>query len=76
MVGNGSERTETKGDQRRVFYEAYESVTKTEYWLVNEKDIQIYILINISVDAEYQTYLKNPQNTSITYAHVYDSGDL
>ncbi len=70
----GSERTETKGDQRRVFYEAYESVTKAEYKSANEKDIQIYILIDKSVYAEYQTYLKNPQNTSITYAHVDHSG--
>ena len=70
----GSERTETKGDQRRVFYEAYESVAKTEYKSANEKDIPIYILIDKSVYAEYQTYLKNPQNTSITYAHVDHSG--
>jgi len=70
----GSERTETKGDQRRVFYEAYESVTKTEYRSANEKDIHIYIVIDKYVYAEYQTYLKNPKNEPITYAHVDHSG--
>ena len=54
----GSERSETKGDKGRAFYDTYESVTKTEYRYANEKDIPIYIAIEKSVYAEYQTYLR------------------
>ena len=70
----GSEKSETKGEHGRRFYEDYESVTKIEYQSANEKNIPIYILIEKSVYAEYLTYRRNPDNESIHYAHVDHSG--
>lgn len=52
------------------FYERYESITRREFESASERDVPIYILIDAAVDAEYQTYLKNKENTSIHYAHV------
>jgi|SRR5579884_55425 len=48
----------------------YESITKKEYKAAADNDIPIYILIERAVHAEYQTYLKNKENTGINYAHV------
>lgn len=53
-----------------AFFERYESITRREYESAAERDIPIYILMDSSVDAEYQTYLKNKENTSVHYAHV------
>lgn len=53
-----------------TFFERYESITRREYESAAERDIPTYILMDAAVDAEYQTYLKNKENTSISYAHV------
>ncbi len=70
----GSEVSETRKEQRRAFFEGYESVTKKEYHFALVKDIPIYVLIDKSVFAEYQTYLKNPSNEGIFFAHVDHAG--
>ena len=70
----GSEKSETKAETMRAFFEAYESVTKEEYRTANSKNIPVYILIDKSVYAEYQTFKVNQANESIKYAHVDNSG--
>jgi len=61
--------TEEKKPSRALF-EKYESITKKEYGAACSRDIQIYILIEQNVYAEYHTYLKNKDNENIQYAHV------
>lgn len=56
--------------QKDDFFERYESITKREYESAVERDIPTYILIDSSVDAEYQTFLKNKDIKTVTYAHV------
>lgn len=48
----------------------YKSITKKEYETAKAKDIPIYIFVDKSVMAEYQTYKENKHNSSIIYAHV------
>lgn len=66
----GSEASETRTQVPKSFYDRYESVTKLEYKAALERDIPVYILIERSVYAEYQTYERNRDNASIRYAHV------
>lgn len=68
----GSEISEDRKEkqEKKAFFERYESVTKHEYSSAIERDIPTYILIDSAVDAEYQTFLKNKDNTDIKYAHV------
>jgi len=41
----GSEKSDTRKEVGRKFFEAYESVTKKEYGMADKKCISIYILI-------------------------------
>lgn len=66
----GSEGSATRSSAPREFFEQYESVTKLEYKVAVDNSIPIYVLIERSVYAEYQTYLKNRESTDIRYAHV------
>jgi hypothetical protein len=66
----GTEKSETRGDVSKKFFERYDSITKTEYQSAVEKDIPVYILIERAVYAEYQTYLRNQDNQNVKYAHV------
>lgn len=68
----GSESSEDGRDKKRTkeFYERYESVTKKEFEEAINRDIPVYILIESNVYSEYQTYLRNKENTKISYAHV------
>ncbi|KAB0580001.1 DUF4062 domain-containing protein [Ideonella dechloratans] len=66
----GSAASNQRKSQNIDFYEKYESITNREYDSASERDIPTYILIDASVDAEYQTYLKNKDNKAIKYAHV------
>lgn len=52
------------------FYERYESITRKEYETAVKSEIPVYILIERAVHAEYQTYQKNRDNSTISYAHV------
>ncbi|MBW2962908.1 DUF4062 domain-containing protein [Mesonia aestuariivivens] len=65
----GSPRSEEKGD-KKLFYERYESVTKMEFESALAKEIPLYILIDKSVKAEYETFKNNKENKTIKYAHV------
>lgn len=51
-------------------YEAYNSVTKSEYEVARTKDIPIFIFVDKGVKAEYETFKANRANTTIKYAHV------
>jgi hypothetical protein len=56
--------------RERDFYHRYESITRHEYDNAFERNIPIYILIDASVDAEYQTWQENRDNLKVKYAHV------
>lgn len=66
----GSERSGSEQQAKDQFYDRYESITKTEYVTAINRDIPTYILIEKSVYADYETFLKNKTNDSIDYAHV------
>lgn len=72
----GSERSgsEQQGSIEQ-FYSKYESITKTEYLTASKKNIPTYILVEKSVYADYETFLKNKDNNYIDYAHV-DSANI
>lgn len=66
----GSEKSEGKPDLPKKFFDRYDSITKQEYGSAVEQDIPIFILIEKSVYSEFETYLRNKDNQTITYAHV------
>ena len=66
----GSEASQSKTGLTRTFYERYNSVTRGEYQSALKREIPMYILVERGVYAEYQTFLKNKSNKTITYAHV------
>lgn len=66
----GSPISDSEEIDTKDFYHRYESVTKMEYESALKKDIPIYILIDKSVKAEYETFKNNRTNDSIKYAHV------
>ena len=67
----GSEVSETRGDTKgNEFFDAYDSVIRREFESAYDDKVPAYILIEKGVYAEYQTYLKNKENTNIEYAHV------
>jgi ribosomal protein L17 len=65
----GSPRSEEKGN-KKLFFERYESVTKMEFESALTNEIPLYILIDKSVKAEFETFKNNRENESIKYAHV------
>jgi Domain of unknown function (DUF4062) len=71
----GSEASEQRTTLTKEFYDRYESITKKEYQSAVNKDVPIYVLIEKSVYAEYQTFRRNRDNTAINYAHV-DSANI
>lgn len=66
----GSEVSSTSKKPSRSFFDRYESITKKEYESAVMRDVPIYILIEAGVYSEYQTFLRNKDNTKINYAHV------
>lgn len=54
----------------KTFFERYNSITAGEYRAALERNVPMYILIERTVYAEYETYLKNRDNQTVTYAHV------
>lgn len=48
----------------------FESITRREFTRAHDADIPVYVLIESGVQSEYQTYLRNKDNGSVTYAHV------
>lgn len=66
----GSHRSDDRRETPPSFFDRYESITKSEYRTASSRDIPIYIFIESTVHAEYQTFLRNKTNTTIEYAHV------
>src|SRR5262249_30488327 len=67
----GSESSEEGQKKRpRSFFERYESITKKEYDTAYKSDIPIFVLIEKGVYSEYQTFLRNKDNSNINFAHV------
>lgn len=73
LIVGGRYGSETSNPSRKTahgFFESYDSITRKEYETAVRNNIPIYILIEAAVHAEYQTYLRNKGNESVTYAHV------
>ena len=66
----GSEKSETKSTVPKTFFDKYDSITKQEYRSAIEQDIPVYILIEKPVYSDYETFLRNKDNETISYAHV------
>ncbi|PTR07475.1 uncharacterized protein DUF4062 [Nitrosospira sp. Nsp5] len=66
----GSEASVESKKPPKTFFDRYDSITKKEYESAASKDIPIYILLEAGVYSEYQTFLRNKDNTGIRYAHV------
>lgn len=66
----GAEASASKTKIPKTFYDRYNSITRGEYKSAVEKNVPIFVLIERSVYAEYETYLRNKYNTAIQYAHV------
>jgi hypothetical protein len=66
----GTEVSATKTAVPKTFYERYNSITRGEYRSAVDRDVPTYVLIERSVYAEYETYLKNKGNKAVSYAHV------
>jgi len=66
---NGSEKSEAKQELPKDFYQRYDSITKQEYKSALEGDIPICNLIEKSVYADFETYLRaNKGNQGVVYA--------
>jgi hypothetical protein len=66
----GAERSDSRTTLPHGFFDRYDSITKLEYMNAIENNLPVYILVDGQVYAEYQIFLKNRENKSITYAHV------
>lgn len=66
----GAEKSQSTKKIPKHFYDRYDSITKQEYKSAVEKNIPTYILIEKNVYADFETYLKNKSNETISYAHV------
>jgi hypothetical protein len=66
----GSEASAGSKAVPKAFYDRYNSITRGEYRSAADRDIPMYILVERSVYAEYETYLRNKSNKDIAYAHV------
>jgi hypothetical protein len=66
----GSPASSIKKEWTKEFYERYDSITKMEYKNAADQDIPIHILIERTVYADYENYLKNKENKEYIYAHV------
>ena len=66
----GSEASSEDGSTDKGFYERYDSITRKEYESAIDRDIPTYVLIEKSVQVEYETFKRNRENVSIKYAHV------
>lgn len=65
----GSEKSETREEPKKEFYDRYDSITKEEINTALKNDVPVYILIERSVYSDYENYLLNKAN-SFNYAHV------
>lgn len=58
------------GMAKEEAYEAYSSITRKEYETARSQDIPVFIFVEKSVLAEYQTYRSNRENETVKYRHV------
>ena len=65
---NNKENEEAKAK----YNNEYVSITQREYNTAKENYIPTLVFVEKSVYADYETYLRNPQNSSIVYAHTDD----
>lgn len=73
LIVGGRYGSEVSGTDKRPshkFFERYDSITKKEFEAAVKRDIPIYVLIESFVYSEYQTFIRNKENTTIAYAHV------
>lgn len=68
--GSAESGTKLSEEDKLDPYRVYNSVTRTEFQVAHKRQIPIYFFVENSVLAEYNTYKKNRENTSIVYAHV------
>lgn len=54
----------------RQFSERYTSITHQEYRTAVTANLPIYVLVDRMVYAEFQTFGRNRENPTVTYAHV------
>ncbi|MDX6269238.1 MAG: hypothetical protein QOD28_461 [Acidobacteriota bacterium] len=66
----GSEKSDGKTDLPKGFYDRYDSITKQEYKSAVTQNVPVYILIEKSVYADFENYLRNKDNKTFSYAHV------
>lgn len=67
----GSEVSKTRGSSnQKEFFDAYDSVTKKEFDSAYNSDTPVYILVEKAVFSEYETFKRNSENETISYAHV------
>ncbi|WP_420601772.1 DUF4062 domain-containing protein [Flagellimonas sp.] len=66
----GSPSSDQPKDLPKTFHTRYESITKKEYLTAIEKEIPTYILVEKSVNAEFETFRRNRKNPDVEYAHV------
>ena len=71
----GSEVSSQNKMPSSSFFGRYDSITKQEYKSAIARDVPTYILVESSVYAEYQTFLKNKGAKNVNYAHV-DSSNI
>jgi hypothetical protein len=53
-----------------TFFQRYNSITRMEYESAVRNGVPTYILLERSVDTEYQTYLLNKDREDVKYAHA------
>ena len=73
LIVGGRYGSEVSGRDKKLshqFFERYDSITKGEFEAATKRDIPVYVLIESSVYSEYQTFIRNKGNETITYAHV------
>jgi Domain of unknown function (DUF4062) len=66
----GSEAAGASPSHRRQFSERYTSITHEEYRTAVSANLPIYVLVDRMVFAEFQTFGRNRENPTVTYAHV------
>jgi hypothetical protein len=66
----GSEKSGSDKDLPKSFFDRYDSITKQEYKSASNQDIPIYVLIERSVYADFENFLRNKDNREFSYAHV------
>ncbi|MHC4697416.1 MAG: DUF4062 domain-containing protein [Planctomycetota bacterium] len=73
LIVGGRYGSAASGEDQKAsaeFFDRYDSITKKEYDSAVERGIPTYILVETSVYSEFQTYLRNRDDTKTQYAHV------